>query len=148
MLKTKRVPKAIKIKTICDKLIHSKVLTLLEDRVNKVLHTRRMIDTQIGFDGSTVRKGQTWAELAEIGEVVDICICSHNGDEHEVIGTAKILDRWCGCYRDIPARYVEMEQVEEDRNYTSLLSSLHRAYSKQGFEETDMITVLVYHRIS
>jgi len=115
--------------------------------MNKILHTRRSIDTQVGFEGSTVRLGQKWLELAGLEEIVDICICSPSGKQHEVIGTARILDRWVGIFRDIPARYVEMEQIVEDRSYSSLLSSLKSAYRNELTEDSE-VTVLVYYRIS
>lgn len=115
--------------------------------MNAILHSRRDINVQVGEEVSTTRRGTEWISLADKGDVVDICICSEDKQEHLIVGTAVIGGTWVGLFRNIPARLVEKDHVDEYRNYTSQLSALRQAYHGE-FDEGDMVTVLWYRRLT
>lgn len=115
----------------------------------RTLHMLHSLDCAVGCLGSTVRKGNKWADA--MGLTLELCVCTpylEAGDEttdHEIQGHGIVTDIWSGLFKDVPARYLEHEHEVRSRQYSGLLDSMRKAYGPE-FSETDQVVILIYFR--
>ena len=108
---------------------------------NKVLHMLHSLDVKPGDIGITVRRGDKWLSVTQ-GEQLDLCVCV---PDHVIVDKGYVNFTWYGKFKDIPARYLELEHEVESRTYSGLLKSMRRAYGFE-FNENEQVTVLGYVR--
>ena len=106
------------------------------------------LDCEKGQFGSTVRKGNKWADA--FGLTLELCVCEPYFDvpqemSHTVEGHGVVTDIWQGKFKDVPARYLELEHEIRSRQYSGLLDSMRKAYG-EDFSINDEVVVLVYLR--
>lgn len=117
----------------------------------RVLHMLHSLDCEVGCLGSTVRKGNKWADA--MGLAIELCVCTrsfdsniqHDVDIHEIQGHGIVTDIWSGLFKDVPARYLEQEHEIRSRQYSGLLDSMRKAYGPE-FSENDQVVILTYFR--
>lgn len=105
------------------------------------------LDCEVGQQGSTVRKGNKWADA--MGLTIELCVClptdSGDGIAHEVQGHGVVTDIWTGLFKDVPARYLEFEHEIRSRQYSGLLESMRKAYGPE-FDGGEQVVILTYFR--
>ena len=123
----------------------------------RILHMLHSLDCERGQFGSTVRKGNKWADA--FGLTLQLCVCTQTGviesegpdpitvpvHTHEIKGHGLVTDIWQGKFKDVPARYLELEHEIRSRQYSGLLDSMRKAYG-EDFSINDEVVVLVYLR--
>ncbi len=120
-----------------------------------VLDTLHRIDTKVGEEGITIRLGMKWYNRVQIKDVIYLqeSLFRENGAngkpilESTIVGEATVKGKVYVTFEDVPARYIENEHEESSRVYSGLLASMKRAYGEK-FTEKDLVTVLIYKRIS
>jgi len=118
---------------------------------------RHQLDLATGEVGATVRRGRKWHRLLEdfrrgegLGVVharmpISLCVCSTDGEQHNIVGQGLVQDAYLTQFRNIPARMIRNEHENASRSYDGLLASMRRGYG-DNFSEDELITVLVYLR--
>lgn len=111
------------------------------------------LDCNVGEPGSTVRKGNKWADA--MGLTLELCVCEPyvvpDGIDvpeemtHTVEGHGLVTDIWSGFFKDVPARYLEHEHEIRSRQYSGLLDSMRKAYGPD-FGENEQVVILTYLR--
>ncbi len=129
-----------------------KSLQVVEGASMRTLHMLHDLDCAVGQFGSTVRKGNKWADA--MGLTLELCVCTqrfgcdaaHNPFwEHYVEGHGVVTDIWSGIFKDVPARYLEREHEIRSRQYSGLLASMRKAYGTD-FSEDESVTIVTYLR--
>lgn len=116
------------------------------------LHSIHPYDSMVGAMATTVRRGEKW--FNEGDRELDLCHCQQQGSYqgeplivHEVVGTARIINRVLMQFRHLTDRMVADEHEESSRTVAGLLESMRRAYGDE-FGEDEFVTVLRYWRTS
>ena len=114
----------------------------------RTLHMLHSLDCMVGEYGSTVRKGNKWADA--MGLTLELCVCEPYIDipqemTHTVEGHGVVMDIWSGLFKDVPARYLEHEHEIRSRQYSGLLDSMRKAYGPD-FDENEQVVILTYLR--
>lgn len=122
---------------------------MVEGNSVRTLHMLHSLDCGVGEQGSTVRKGNKWADA--MGLTLELCVCTpylEAGDEtvdHEIQGHGIVTDIWSGLFKDVPARYLEFEHEIRSRQYSGLLESMRKAYGPD-FDGGEQVVILTYYR--
>ena len=113
----------------------------------RTLHMLHSLDCEKGQFGTTVRKGNKWADA--FGLTLELCVCEVHPAlcciEHKISGHGLVTDIWEGKFKDVPARYLEYEHEIRSRQYSGLLESMRKAYG-QDFNEDEQVVILTYLR--
>jgi hypothetical protein len=113
----------------------------------RTLHMLHSLDCGVGQIGTTVRKGNKWADA--YGLTLELCVCTPIGDaggqSHVVEGHGLVIDIWSGKFKDVPARHLEHEHEVRSRQYSGLLASMRKAYGT-NFSESEDVTTVTYLR--
>src|SRR6185295_10469414 len=112
----------------------------------RTMHMLHSLDLDVWHEGVTVRKGFKWADV-EMGEELDLCVCTRDPETHDVQGKGTVEGVWVGRFGELPASLIELEHEESSRVYSGLLESMRRAYG-EDFEEDTFVTVVMYTRVS
>ena len=116
-----------------------------------LMNLRHNFDTPMGEVGLTIRCRFKWAEVPDGTDLtLSRCEVGHPGEQCTVEkgctsqGTARVVGRWVGRFKDLPARLIALEHSGEDRLYPALLKTMEMAYP--GFTDHDHVTGLLYLR--
>jgi len=122
----------------------------------RTLHMLHSLDCAVGEHGSTVRKGNKWADA--FGLTIELCVCNRIActeegpvpfligvPTHKIEGHGLVTDIWSGLFKDVPARYLEHEHEIRSRQYLGLLDSMRKAYGPD-FGENEQVVILTYLR--
>ncbi|MCU1301759.1 MAG: hypothetical protein JWQ87_2043 [Candidatus Sulfotelmatobacter sp.] len=115
----------------------------------RVLHMLHALECPVQRVGTTVRRGNKWAD--SFGQTLALCVCAqrqtdtHTCSPEDIQGHGEVIEIWNGSFRDVPARLLEHEHEERSRKYSGLLESMRFAYGK-NFSEDENVTIVVYFR--
>lgn len=86
----------------------------------------------------TVRRGQKYADA--VGQTFELCECW--GDDHAIVGSARVNRAEIMELDDIPAVVIETHYNEGCRLYSGLLAALRTAYGADAVDDWTEVTVL------